>query len=44
MIKVTDAIFKRVHLKNIQKRYDYVLKQYRQVLDRIEQEMENNEE
>ena len=44
MIKVTDNIFKRKHLKDIQKRYEYMIKQYKQVLDRIEQEMENREE
>ena len=44
MIQVTDKIFQRLHLKDIQKRFEYVQKQYKLVLDRIEQEMENNEE
>jgi hypothetical protein len=44
MIAFTDKIFQRVQLKNIQARFDYVLKQYKLVVDRIEQEMENRAE
>ena len=44
MINVTDKIFQRVQLKDIQLRFDYVQKQYKLIVDRIEQEMENRAE
>ena len=44
MIKTTDQIFQRVHLKVIQRKHNYVSKQYKLVVDRIEQEMETKAE
>jgi 2C-methyl-D-erythritol 2,4-cyclodiphosphate synthase len=36
MINITDKIFQRVQLKDIQSRFDYVQKQYKLAIDRIE--------